>query len=142
MGIKKTTWERDLTRFVTSQMNKEFIWGHRDCTIFIAECLQAMTETPLVIPYGEYDSREGAIEHSKRQRLGPEMKLQLQAYEIEDGFQQVGDVIIVKENDDYDCVHLCLGRKSVCCIPDYGVRQVPTSLIMRDTNPRQILRFD
>lgn len=142
MGIKRDTWERDLHRYVTEVRGASFEWGVLDCTSFVVKCLEKMTDQELITPLFTYTSKDEAIELAKHWSLPREMQKQLGAYEVLKGFQAVGDIIVIQENPDYLCAHICLGRFSAACMPDKGVVIFPTKLLTNSEHPTVILRFD
>lgn len=143
MGIehKRADWETRLTKHVDNMACVPFAWGVNDCTTFVVSCIQQMNMNPPEVPLYNYTTEEEAILFSKSHNLLDEMKKQLNAFEVEEGFQQVGDIIVGKNLQGFDCAHICLGRKSVACFPKYGVKIFPTKHLLEASEPKKILRY-
>lgn len=141
--IKLSDWEKRLSNFVSQNLNQPFEWGKRDCTTFAIDCIESMTGKQYEKPEYTYTNMEEAIEFSKTVSLFDEMKKQVDAFEIQPNFQTVGDIIFCQEKEGYPCIYVCLGSRSVTVAPDYGVRAVPTKLVLKSVpiDNIKILRF-
>ena len=144
MGIKLPDWEVKLVKFITDSLYMPFEWGKMDCTTFAVDCIAQVTDKPLTLPDFTYTNREEAILFSQKNDLYVEMLKQLNAYEVPTKFQAVGDIILIWETNDYPCVHICIGSRSVSALPNYGVRAFDTKLLIKESAKynTKIMRFD
>ena len=98
MPLKRANWWVYLHQYLSDCESKAFAWGSFDCVIFAVGCLEAMLGRPVETPDFDYTDKAGAILKAQDIQLSQEMKRQLQAYDVEPGFIQQGDVVIIQED--------------------------------------------
>lgn len=107
----------------TAAAREPFDYGSHDCCLFVARCVERMTDTPMVDPLlGRYHDRrtalqfiavEGGLVEAVSTFLG----------DPEQGFPRRGDVLLV-ETADGPGVGICIGSEVVIAA-DPGVTYQP-----------------
>lgn len=97
----------------TAAEGAAFEYGHHDCCLFVAQCVEAMTGTPIVDPLlGRYHDKpsalrfiavEGGFVQAVSQFLG----------DPEEGWPRRGDVALV-DTPDGPGIGVCIGSEIVC----------------------------
>ena len=69
--VKRVTrhidWLPRLSDYIKANRNKPFVWGERDCMLFAAGCVEAMTGNDLAAPFrGTYSTAREALEFLKK----------------------------------------------------------------------------
>lgn len=67
MSSRFPDWRERLAAFVLERRDAGFVWGARDCAMFAADAIQAMTGDDVLAAWrGAYSSRFGALRALKR----------------------------------------------------------------------------
>ena len=92
--IRKTTWEQDLSDYITSKRDEPFEYGVNDCAMFASGAVEAMTgENPMEEFIGSYDSLTGSLRSLKSIGEGSlEATIDVKFDQIEIGRAQRGDL--------------------------------------------------
>lgn len=59
--MRKKTWSTDLFALINSRRHTPFERGKHDCTLFAADCVQAMTGVDPAAGYRGYSTEQGAM---------------------------------------------------------------------------------
>ncbi len=109
---RKPTWQADLAALLCARLDAPFAWGHNDCCLFAADCVQAQTGVdPAAGLRGYGDARQalqlaadmGGLRQHASALLGPEVS-PLQA--------RMGDVLLVLD-EGREIMALCNGATAL-----------------------------
>lgn len=111
--MKRYDWTRRLYSVIEAHKDTTFGWGHHDCCLFAARCVDAMCDTEyeagLQAEYQDersamaYIASFGSIKAAVDSWLGEPQNL---------NFTQRGDVVLF-DNDGRETLGICLGRDIV-----------------------------
>lgn len=92
--IRKTTWEEELSDYITSKRDEPFEYGVNDCCMFAAGAVEAMTgENPMEEFVGSYKTLTGSVKALKTIGEGTlEATIDGKFDEVEIGRAQRGDL--------------------------------------------------
>jgi hypothetical protein len=64
---RKQSWQTDLHKFLLERANSPFVWGVRDCSLFCADAIYAMTGTDIAADFrAQYHDEESAFAAIKK----------------------------------------------------------------------------
>lgn len=111
--MRKQGWDVLLGKFIASRLDTPFQWGIHDCTLFAADCMEAITGTDPAATYrGTYDSAAtagriiadgGGLRAIVTATLGPEISISR---------ARRGDLVMI-EQDGSNAMAVCIGASLV-----------------------------
>jgi hypothetical protein len=132
-------WPRRLERFLVEACGREFHYGAWDCSLFVADAVQAMTGTDIAAPFrGRYASYRDALQLARSESPRKSLRSFLaQALtksglsEIAVPFAQRGDVLLLKRSRDCSLGILSLNGKDILAAAETGYTRLPFHLALR-----------
>lgn len=123
-GVRKPDWELCLARELARE--EPFKWGERDCCLFAADCVKAMTgDDPAKAWRGIYASEDEATALTGG-NIASVISDAL-AVEIPPGYAQRGDVVLIPTRQGDMAAVIGLDGKAVMLL-EQGYRRLPASL--------------
>jgi hypothetical protein len=121
---KLTGWEGRLSSVVDDAVNRKFIWGEHDCSLFAARCADAVYGTKFeAANTGKYKTARGAAGRVKRLGGYDAHLRKLGFNPVLKSFAQRGDTAII-EQDGREALGVVMGPNIVAASTD-GLAFVP-----------------
>lgn len=117
--MRKETWDIELFSLIKSRRNTPFEWGKHDCTLFVADCILAMTGVDPAKEYRNYSTEQGAMlivgKFGSLEKLVDSM---LSRVDVK--LAQRGDVVMIESLPGVTgkaALGICLGQSIVAASP-------------------------
>ena len=131
-------WETRLTRLIEEAPRTVFVWGRRDCCLWAADGVLALTtRDPAATWRGTYESEEGAL-RTMRGVLGPEVHpsryveamaeaiaVTIGAIEVEEPWARRGDIALIEGPMGRALGIVDLNGRYIVGVSPDGVARVP-----------------
>lgn len=120
--IRKQCWETALSDYLAANGEAVFAWGEKDCALFVADALLAMTGDDIAAPFrGKYKTAGGSVRALRREGyLDAWSVFDAHLSEIPPAFAQRGDVAMYS-----GAMGICIGRTALFLTEDEGLTARP-----------------
>lgn len=126
--------EKKIIEFASQETKKPFQWGVRDCNSLALRLIDlAFCRSLAGAVCGKYDSFKSAVKFQAG--FGQTMEQYIEAAgarKVKTGFEQTGDILIVK-GPDFHMVHVLVAGQVLSAGPDHGVKMFPKKQIQKYT---------
>jgi hypothetical protein len=132
-------WPQRFQQFLINQREQPFQYGERDCCLFVADAVLAMTGNDLAASFrGKYRTRKEALVLIKDYAGKPSVEAVVEKVMQEHGLQEVlpsyaqrGDIVLVQRAKDYSLGIVDLNGKHVIAAAKKGYLRLDLSRATR-----------
>lgn len=114
MEIKRfPDWRSLLTAHLDTVARVSFAYGHNDCALFAAGCVQAMTGVDLAGRYrGLYGTLKGGLKLLGQDGFDSHLAIVRAHFaEVPTSFAQVGDIMVLRDEAGIDALGMNVGER-------------------------------
>lgn len=125
-----------MQQFLLHSLSQPFAYGQRDCCLWVADAVEAMTGTDIAAPFrGRYHSRAEAValcfEYTGQRSLRRFLSEALLAQgltRIPVGLAQRGDLVLVRRGKDHSLGVINLSGRDIMAAAEEGYLRLPLDL--------------